>query len=83
MSAELVRAVTWGGALSNADHLRMLGEERLDGKKDREAAYKTKLNGLVHNLKVTDWHLILRAKNTGAWLSIRGNTVSGAVLTAT
>ena len=33
-SAKLVEAVTEGGAFSNADHLRILGEERRDVKKD-------------------------------------------------
>ena len=82
-SVELVRAVTGGGAFSNYDHLRTLGEERHDGKKDREAAYETKLKGLVRDLKGTDKRLIQRAKRTGAWLSVRGTTVSGTVLSAT
>ena len=52
-SAELVWAVT-GGAFFNADHLRTLGEERREEKKDRDAAYDTKLKGLVFDLKGTD-----------------------------
>ena len=79
-SAELIRDVEGGGVFSNDDHLWMLGEERHDGKKDREAVYKTKLKGLVHNLIGTDRRKILRAKSTGAWLSIHGTTVSGTVL---
>ena len=55
---ELVRAVT--GGFSNADHLWTLSEERRDGKKDQYTAYKTKLKGLVCNLKGTDKRLILR-----------------------
>ena len=82
-STELVWAVTGGGAFSNADHLRTIGEERRDGKKDRDAAYKTNLNGLVRDLKGTNNPLILCAKSTGAWSSLRGNTVSGTVLSAT
>ena len=46
-SAELIRAVTGGGAFSNTDHLRTLGEERRDGQKDQEATNETKLKGLV------------------------------------
>ena len=72
-----------GGAFSNADHLRTLGEERRDGKKDRDASYKIKLKGLVRDLKGTDKCLILHAKITGTWLSVRGTTVSGTVLSAT
>ena len=52
-SVELVRAVTGGGAFSNADHLRTLSEERRDGKKDRDVVYESRLKGLVSNLKGT------------------------------
>ena len=80
---ELIRAVTGGGAFSNADHLRTIGEERRDGQKDWEVANKNKLKGLVQYLKGTNRRLILRAKITGAWLSVRSNTVSGTVFSAT
>ena len=76
-------AVRGGGEFFNANHLRMLGEERRDINKSREAAHETKIKGLVHNLKGTDRRLILRAKITGAWLSVRGTTVSVTVLSAT
>ena len=82
-SEELVRAVTGGGAFSNADHLWTLREERRDKKKDRDVAYEYRLKGLVRNIKVTDKLLLIRAKNTGAWLSVSGTTVSGTVLSAT
>ena len=82
-SMELVWDVMGGGGFSNYDHLRTLSDERDDGKKDRDAAYKTKLNGLVRDLKGTYKRLILRAKNTGAWLSVRGTTVSDIVLSTT
>ena len=74
-SAELVQAVTGGGAFSNADHLQTLSKERRDRKKDRGTAYESKLKGLVSDLKGNDKHLLLRAKSTGAWMSVRGNTV--------
>ena len=82
-SEELVRAMTGGGALSNAGHLRTLSEERRDGKKSRDLAYKSRLKGLVSNLKGTDKRLLLRGKITGAWMSVRVTTVSGTVLSAT
>ena len=82
-SAELIRSVTWGGSFSNANHLRTPGEERRDGKKDREAANKTKLKGLFRDLKGTNRCLILRTKSTGACMSIRGTTVAGTLLSAT
>ena len=82
-SVELVWAVTGVGEFSSADHLYTLGEEICDGKKEREAAYETKLNGLVCNLKDTDRRLILRAKSMGDLLVLRGTKVSGTVLSAT
>ena len=72
-----------GRALSNTDNLQNLSEERRDGNKDRESAYESKTKGLVSELKGTDKRLILRAKISGAWLSVRGTTVSGTVLSAT
>ena len=81
--AELVQDVTGGGAISNANHIRTLGEEIRDGKKDRESTYKTKIKGLFRNLKGIQKCLILRSKSTGAQLSVRGTTVSGTVLFAT
>ena len=62
-SAELVQAVTGGGEFSNADHLQTLGEERRERKKDRDAAYKTKLKGLVCDLKGTNTRLIPSIKS--------------------
>ena len=70
-------------SISNASHLQTLGEERRDRNKYREAANKTKLKGLVRNLKGTNRRLILRDKITGSWLSVRGTTVSSTVLSAT
>ena len=82
-SKELVWAVTGVGTFSNANHLRILSEERRDGKKDQDVAHESRPKGLVHNIKDTAKHLLLRAKITGAWLSGRGTTVSGTVLSAT
>ena len=82
-SAELVWAVTGGGAFSNADHLWTLSEERHDGKKERDGAYTSKLKGLVRNLKCTDKCLFLRSKIIGDWLSVRGTKDSVTVLSAT
>ena len=79
----MVRAATGGGAFSNANHLRTLSEERCDGKKDRDVVYESRLKGLVSNLKGTDKRLLLRAKSTGAWPSVRGTKVSGTELSAT
>ena len=83
VSAELTRAVTGGGGFSNAKHLRTLSEECRDGKDSRDVAYKSRLNGLVRNIQGTNKCLFLRAKITGAWLSVSGTTVLGTVLSAT
>ena len=63
-----------GGEFSNANHLRTLSEEPLDKKKYQDVAHKPRLKGLVRNIKVTDKRLILRAKITGAWMSVHGTT---------
>ena len=68
-----------GGAFSNDKHLRTLSEERRDGKKDWDAAYKTKLKGLVRDLKGTYKRLLLHTKSTGAWPIVRSTTVSESV----
>ena len=65
-SLELIWAVTGGGELSNADHLRILSEERHDGKESQDIAYKSRLKGLVRDIKGTDKPLLIRAKITGS-----------------
>ena len=65
-STELVRAVTGGRAWSNADHLRTLSEEQRDRKKDQDVAHKSRLMGLVRDIKGTYKCLILCATSTGA-----------------
>ena len=60
-----------------------LSEERRDRNKDQDAVYESKLKGLVSDIKSTDKRLILRAKSTGDWPSVHGNTFSGTVLSAT
>ena len=82
-SAELVRSMTVGREFSNSYHLFTLSEEQRDRKEARDVAYEFRLKGLVRDLKVTYKCLILHAKITGAWLSVRGTTVSGTVVSAT
>ena len=53
-SAELVQAMTGGGAFSNADHIRTLTEKQLYRKKDRDTVHESILKGLLFDLKVTD-----------------------------
>ena len=75
--------MTGGGVLSNYDHLWTLSEKLRDENKYRDAAYESKLKGLVSNLKGTDKRLLLCAKTTGAWLSVRSTKFSGIALSAT
>ena len=82
-SVELIQAVTGGGKFSNAVHLRTLSENPQEGKKDCDFAHKSRLKGLVRDIKGTDKRLLLHAKITSAWLSVRGTIVSGTVLSAT
>ena len=42
----------------------------------------TKLKEIVTNLNGNDHFLILRAKNIGAWMNVRGTTVTVTVLAA-
>ena len=72
-----------GGGFPNADHVWNLSEERRDRKQAQDVVYKSRLKGLVNDLKVTDKRLLLCAKITGAWLSVRVATVSGTVLSGT
>ena len=71
------------GGLSDANHLWILSEEQRDRKEARDISYKSRIKGLVSGLKGTYKRLLLRAKGRGAWMSVRGTTVSGTVLFAT
>ena len=81
-SAELIRAITGGGALFKAKHLLVLGEERHDGQKNCDYANDATLKGLVRDLKGNKRSLILQVKNTCAWLSVQSTTISDKVLSA-
>ena len=60
--------MTREGELANADHLLALMEERRHGQRSRDDVNDAKLKELVEDLDGTNRRLILRAKNTGAWL---------------
>ena len=80
---ELTRSMTGGGGLSNADHLHTLSEEQRNKKEAWDGAYKSRLKFLVRYLKGTNKPLLIRTKSTGVWLSVRGTTISGVVLSVT
>ena len=75
--------MTGEGKFSNADHLLVLREERYDGQKIRDYTNDAKLKDLVSDLDSADQLVILRAKNTGAWLNVQGTMVTGTELAAT
>ena len=54
-----------------------------NGQKHRDDVNDDTLKGLVGSIKCTDRRLMLQIKNTGAWLKVHGNTVTGTVLLAT
>ena len=60
----------------------MLREERRDGQKIRDDFNDVKIKELVADLDGPGHRLILSAKNTSAWINVRGTTVTGAELAA-
>ena len=58
-------------------------EERHDGQKIWDDTNEAKIKVLVKDLEETDHRLIIRTKNTGSWLTVQGNTVTGTLLAAT
>ena len=52
------------------------------GQKLRDGTNDAKLEGLVRDIDTTVRSLILRAKITGAWLNVRGTTVTGTLFLA-
>ena len=58
-------------------------EESHDGQKIWDDANGAKLRSLVDNLDAHDHRLILRAKHTVSWMTIRGTIVNSTVLAAT
>ena len=52
-------------------------------KKFQDDAKEAKLKGLVKDLKALDHGIILRDKNTGSWMTVRGTMVTGTILVST
>ena len=82
-STELIRYVTGEGKFSNANHLLVLRDERRDGQKIHDDTNDAKLKYLVTDLDSADQLVILRAKNTGAWLNVQVTMLTGTILAAT
>ena len=79
---DFIRAVMGEGTFSNAIKFLVLREERRDGQKIWDNVNDAKLKGLVADLDGTSHCMIVRSRNTGAWLNVRGTTVTGTVLLA-
>ena len=71
------------GKFSNSGHLLALREERRDIQKILDDANGAKLKELAKDLYGNDRRLILRVKNTDAWLNAWVTTVTGTLLAAT
>ena len=71
-----------GGAFLNANHIMEIKEERQVFHKNRGGSKNDTLKGLVGDIIGTNWRLIIRTKNTCAWLNICGTTVTGIVCSA-
>ena len=71
------------GALYNADHLLSLRQERRDRQKNQDNVNDVKHKGLVRDLNTTNKNFILRSKNIGIWMKIRGTTVTDILFSAT
>ena len=67
-------------ALSNAEHLLVLREERRDKQKNRDDVNGAKIKDLIRDLDTTNQSLILHAKCTGSWVNVHSNMVTGTVL---
>ena len=61
----------------------MIREERRNGQKSQDDTNEAKLKWLVKDLKTLDRRIILRAKNTGSWLTVQDIIVTSIVLSAT
>ena len=70
-------------SFSTVDHIPAVIGERRDKKREQDTANDVKLQGIVSHQCTTKKRLLLGAKHTGAWLSVRGNTVTGTVIAAT
>ena len=65
--------------ISIADHLLALREERRHGQKIRDDTNKDKLKELVKEFEILYLCIVLRTKNIGSWLTVRGTTVTCTV----
>ena len=78
-SAELIQAVMGVGEFYKNNNILALREETCNKQKNQDDTNDTKLKGLVRYLDITNHRLILYTKNTGAWMNVRGTTVTGTV----
>ena len=82
-SCKIIGSIKGERAFSTPDHLLTLREESSDGLKIRDDVNEAKLKVLAKVIESLDLYLIICAKNTGSWLTVRGTTVTSTVLAAT
>ena len=69
-------------AFSNDNHLLALREKRPNGQKNWDGVKDAKIKKPSTDIDSTNCCLILRAKNTGAWMNVRGTTVTSTVFSS-
>ena len=79
----MIGVVTGKKEFSTADHIRVVKEERRDGKKYRDGTNGAKIGGIINDQGNPEKRLFLRANHTGYWLILWGTTLIGTVLSAT
>ena len=67
---------------STYGHLQAVKEESSDVRKSQDDINDAKLELISKNLDVLDCRLFLCAKQTGFWMTVQSNTVTGTVLLA-
>ena len=82
MSSDLIGAIDGASEFSAANYFLAPMEKMCDGQKIWDDANDSKLKGLFKDLEEPDQHIVLRSKNTGSWLTVRGATVTGILLLA-
>ena len=82
MSTEFIKAVKGESKILTTNHLQAVKEESSAGRKLQDDAEDAKLEGNFNNFEVFDCRPYLRARYMGSWLTIRGTTVTGKVLSA-
>ena len=79
-STELIRDMKGERKLSTDDHVWAVYQERIDSRKTQDDVNNSKLEVIVNNLGDFDSRILLRAKQSVSWMTVRGTTVTGRLL---